>query len=61
MFDSSAEGCEAMRESPLMPLTVGSHALEAVLLSGEVDRCRGAVSRDDENAGETAIPAMVLL
>lgn len=54
VFDSSAEGSGATRERPLTPLTVGSHALEAVLLSGLVERCRGAcvdVGGEDDSAG----------
>lgn len=41
--DNSAEGCGATRDKPLTPLTVGSHAFDAVLFSGEVDRARAAV------------------
>lgn len=41
VLESSADGSEATRESPLMPLTVGSHALEAVLFSGLVELWRG--------------------
>lgn len=54
VLESSADGSEATRESPLMPLTVGSHALEAVLFSGLVELWRGScanVGGDGDGAG----------
>lgn len=63
VFESSAEGCEATRESPLIPLTVGSHAFEAVLLRGEVDRCRGtvAIGCDGGSEGEVGVWLLIVL
>lgn len=53
VLDSSADGGGATRESPLMPLTVGSHALEAVLFSGLVELWRGSCvdAGGDEDEG----------
>lgn len=54
VLDSSADGSEATRESPLMPLTVGNHALEAVLLSGPVEHWRGGCADaggDEDSTG----------
>lgn len=54
VLESSADGSDATRESPLMPLTVGSHALEAVLFSGLVELWRGScadVGGDDDGTG----------
>lgn len=42
VLESSADGNEATGESPLTPLTVGNHALEAVLFSGLVELWRGS-------------------
>lgn len=58
VLESSADGSEATGESPLTPLTVGSHALEAVLFSGLVELWRGScvvvvvvVGGDEDGAG----------
>lgn len=48
VLESSADGSE---ESPLMPLTVGSHALEAVLFSGLVEFWRGSCADGGDGNG----------
>ena len=63
--DNSAEGSETTRDKALIPLTVGSHALDAVLFKGDVERARAGLATGRGGKGgwcmeETAFPLLEL-